>query len=58
MNEAITTIAIPRETPEILKTWAAKLFDPSIVDALPLTSAKKKFSKITFTEAVAFFTKL
>jgi hypothetical protein len=34
------------------------LFDESIIHALPLTNAKKKFTRLSFEESVALFTKI
>lgn len=35
--------------------WARSLFDDRVTSALPLTSAKKKYARLTFPESIKFF---
>jgi len=61
MEEAINQVTGGRETSEAgkkLATWAQSLFDDAIIAALPLTNAKKKFTRLDFAKATDFFKKV
>lgn len=57
LQDAIEFIAKEELKDAKLKKWAESLFDDSIINALPLTNAKKKYKKRIFTEAVDFYRK-
>ena len=54
-EESLETISKSARPSQSLCDWASTLFDESIVNALPLTSAKKKFTKLTLEQSLAFF---
>ena len=54
MEEAIKVIEANKGGNEKLSKWAASLFDDSIIAALPLTNAKKKFTKLSFAKSIDF----
>lgn len=49
LKESVEVIAQLEGKNEKLKKWAASLFDDRIIDALPLTNAKKKYTKRSFS---------
>lgn len=49
LKESVEVIAQLEGKNEKLKNWAASLFDDRIIDALPLTNAKKKYTKRSFS---------
>ena len=48
IEEALAIIGKERVIGESLKKWAKSLFDESLIHALPLTNAKKKFTLMEF----------
>jgi hypothetical protein len=48
LQQAVEIIDNQQSKIEKLKLWAASLFDDSIINALPLTNAKKKYTKRNF----------
>jgi hypothetical protein len=58
MDEAIKVIETNKGGNENLSKWAASLFDDSIIAGLPLTNAKKKFTKLSFAKSIEFYRQL
>lgn len=58
LEEANGLILKERVRDTKLEEWAKSLFDESIIAALPLTNAKKKFNKLNFQQASEFYKNL
>ncbi|TNV82654.1 hypothetical protein FGO68_gene7836 [Halteria grandinella] len=57
LKEAIGQIGLGEQGTDLHK-WAASLFGEEIIAALPMTNAKKKFTKLSFPESISLFTKI